>query len=122
MNGEGAEFFSDTIDICDGGGVDDVIFVNENVFRTLCDSPTELRGVKEEVLRTFLGVPGHDPCDGRSVFGEIECFLGGAPTTRNMSQTFVLSINSLTGWYLCVFLLSRSLWMSASIFLTNSFP
>lgn len=49
-------------------------------------------------------------------------FLGGAPTTRNMSQTLVLSGNSLTGWYLWVLLLSRSLWMSVSIFLTKSFP
>lgn len=49
-------------------------------------------------------------------------FLGGAPTTKNMSQTLACSGNSLTGWYLCVRLPSRSLWMRASIFFAKSFP
>lgn len=75
--------FSGAMDICNGGGGvgdgDDDTLTDE-------DNPWE-----------FRGVPGPKPWEFCDLSGEMEGFLGGAPTTRNMSQTFVLSGNSLTG-------------------------
>lgn len=118
--GNGEEPLSGAMDICVGGcgdgcgggggveGVDDDEYDDDNNL--------------ENGFCVVFGVPGHIPCASRCDSVRIGGFLGGAPTTRNMSHTRVLSGNSFTGWYLWVFLLSRSLWMSVSIFLTKSFP